>query len=234
MIQKYKLVLWLEPKHMDINKMTNLTFDILQTLRNYGEELMPNYLPAMDKNSIKRFELKKENLTYLIEENMNKEGEIVFYDLGSIISFFTSLIEEDSSNISIKIGVSNTKFNNTLVIDLSTKFSGIISRREDFEKLFKDLVVLFKPFWGCVANARNVESFDYKYWGVEKPITVHWMNYFEEPILDKIGKDKILHLNGIEKMNHGYFYKMFDEPLDTSNNEHILYQKKLNSFLNLN
>ena len=75
--------------------------------------------------------------------------------------------------------------------------------------------------------------FDYKYWLVDKPLTVHWMNYFDERTAQIIGETKISMLDNIERLGNGYFYKLQNEPFDAENHEHLLHQQEVNKSLRL-
>lgn len=57
--------------------------------------------------------------------------------------------------------------------------------------LFEKLVDRFSPYWGCISNSYIVS--EYGYFDKEKnlPKTTYWVNYFNDAILDNIGREKI-------------------------------------------
>ncbi len=170
----------------------------------------------------------------LIKKNVNKESNRVFYELGSSLSFFSSFDDGKSCGISIRISrCIKTDIYNTFVIKLPYEhFSGMEGRKGDFEKLFKDLVCAFNPFFGFVANNQNQQIAEC-YWQNDKPTFLHWMNYFNNDTMHKIGMDKLIFLSGYEKMQNGYFYKLQDCAIDINNSLHLLRQRKITDLLEL-
>jgi len=91
MKQSYTMILWSKPYDEEIDEMTDICYQVLSELKNYGTELSPKYLPAWRKADVKEFVFSKENIKYQLEKNGDRKGGSVFYDLGSRISFFSSL-----------------------------------------------------------------------------------------------------------------------------------------------
>lgn len=234
MIQVYSIVLWANPYEMSLEEAAEKCYCLLSALSMYGEELMPKYLSARRKRDVKDFVLTLQNVQELIEKNVNKESNKVFYELGSSMSFFSSFDEGQSCRISIKISrCLNSNITNTLVIKLPYEhFSGLDERRADFEKLFKELVCIFNPYYGFVENNQNQQIDEY-YWRNDKPTFLHWMNYFSTETMCKIGMDKLGYLLGYEKMPNGYFYKLQESAIDINRRSHLLRQKEITNLLGL-
>jgi len=58
-----------------------------------------------------------------------------------------------------------------------------------------ELVKLFCPYWGCVANLGLTN--EKKYVVDEMPTTLHWLNFFSESALKKIGPKKLQAIHSI-------------------------------------
>jgi hypothetical protein len=236
-MQRFSIILWARPyeKDMPIEEMTDFSFQILSALQNYGWELAPKYLPARKKSLVKEFELNHDNVKARLEKAVNKAdyGEQIFWDLGRHISFFSSLDDKLSSRISLTVGVSNNQFINSLVVSLPREeFSGFNARKTDFEGLFRNLIILFNPYFAFIVNKRN-EQISEGFWDEkkQKPTYVHWMNYYDATIAKNIGAKKLLALEEMEKLGNGYFYKLQDEPIDINNPQHMQRQKEITQLL---
>lgn len=233
MYQVFEMILWAKPQDASIEEMTDISYQLLSELHNYGSELAPKYLPAWRKDQVREFELNKNNIKELLEKNVNKEGGRVFWDLGRSLSFFSSKNESNSSEINIQIGVSNASFNNLLVVSLPyVNFSGFDTKKIEFENLFKKLISIFNPYFAFISNSFNKQLSD-EFWKDDKPTYVHWMNYYDESTTQNIGRDKILTLDGITRLDNGYFYKLQDELFDAENHKHLLHQQEVSKSLRL-
>ena len=84
MVQTYSMIFWARPHELNIDEMTDISYQVLVELNNYGEELAPNYLPGQRKKDAKEFELNKENIKQLLEKNVND----IFPEHGTDLGFF--------------------------------------------------------------------------------------------------------------------------------------------------
>jgi len=233
MIQSFDMVLWARAKKTTLEEMTDTSLQLLCKLKEYGEELAPNYLPAKKKSLVKKFDLSEENVKAQLEKGVNKAdfGGQIFEALGRIISFFSSLEDGLSSGIRITVGTSDKRFHNTLVVSLPyERFSGFTERRDEFEALFKRLISIFEPYFAFIPNSQNEQISD-DYWKDGKPTYAHWMNYYDKATAKTIGLDKVRSVNGVEKLADGYFYKLQDEPLDVDNSQHLQKQREITEML---
>lgn len=204
MVQRHTIVLWkyADKEKKDFSELSKYAYEIIGLLRKYPTGIQPNFLQANTKKEVKTFDWDYNNFYELLEKGINAENGNVFSELGYTISFFSSLNEEESS--SIKLHVGDIKNKNILIIDLPISFNlfektnAIIVRN-----LFKDLVMKFEPFWGCVSN--RVLSRKYgKYLDGNLPTTIHWINYWNDTIINEIGNKKIMSI--LKK----YPYILFD------------------------
>jgi len=234
MIQTHDIVLWSGPQDMSIKAMTDLAFNVLNELRDFGGELSPNYLSAYKKSDVRYFDLNKDNLNKVIENSINKEVGCEFLELGRSFGFFSSLDDNESCGIMFHIGAINTMPSpNSLIVDLpSIHFSGFNSRKREFTDLFKRLIMLFHPYFAFIANNLNQRALG-QFWKNGKPAYVHWINFYSRSTAEKVGFEKILTLDNIEVLDGGYFFKLQDEPLDINNPVHLQRQKEITEQLGL-
>jgi hypothetical protein len=236
MIQAYSMILWAKANREDFKVTVDKAYNVLITLKEYGPELSPNYLPAYRKKDVKPYDLNYSNLEQLIKKNVNREGNLVFEDLGHTIGFFSSLKDDDSAGIHFSIGISNPQFTNSLVVDFPLSmdiFNDSIS--ESLLSLFKKCVLIFDPFWGCIKSSFSLNKF-----GTirknEKPTTIHWVNYWDKDLARKVTEQRIesasLYLK--EKTeNGGYLLVLQKKPDDYNSEEDMKLQDKVNKELGL-
>lgn len=230
MIPIYSIIMWAQSKSLDMDKSTDICFRILNLLKQYGEELSPNYLTASKKKS-KTFELSKENVKTILIKNLNKENGEIFDDLGSHISFFSSKQEEKSCRISISIGSSVIYGRDTIIIRLPyLNFSGFSYRKDDFENLFYNIVDAFNPFYAFISNSLNKQLSDL-YWQNDMPTYVHWFNYYDNSVICKIGIDRIYKMDNIKKTENGCFLKIQNEPINVNDELHLFNQYQISRLL---
>lgn len=212
--------------------MADVSYKIIKTLKEFGEELDHKYLKVHKKKDAKEFDFTKENLEKLIEKSINKEGKVLFNDLPRRLGFFSSMNEDKSSGLSIGIGGTNPALNNSVTISLPYGgFSGFADRKSDFYNLFKNLVSIFKPYFAFVYNNFNKQLAE-DFWS-NKPTYVHWLNFYSNATIDIIGKKRIESLDNVEWVKSGCFIKLQDEPIDIENPEHLLLQKRVSEQMEL-
>ena len=122
--------------------------------------------------------------------------------------------------ISITVGASAKNVTNVVIINLPIYyFNNIEEGLSGFDILFKDIVPVFSPFWGCVCSNISRKQFGFMLWNADKPISVHWMNYFSGTIVKSIGNRRFDSLRGLENLESGYYLKIQDELFDAENPE---------------
>jgi len=223
------MIFWARPHELHIDEMTDICYRILTELESYGEELAPKYLPGRRKKDAKEFDLDKENIKRLLEEDVNEP----FPDHARRIGFFSSLKDELTSSVGIGIGNSSPMFNNVLDVSLPDEnFSGLDQRRGDLESLFKRLVSIFNPYFAFLENGLNNQLSD-KFKKDNKPTYVHWLNYYDKSTAKKIGRKKLEHLDQCEAFSDGYYLKLQDAPIDVNQPEHLELQRQVSEQLGL-
>jgi hypothetical protein len=236
MIPYYSLILWAKPKQEEFKVTVDKTYALLASLKQFGPELSPNYLPAWKKKDTKIYDLTYQSLEELIKNKAIKEGKLIFKDLGYSLQFFSSLVDDESAGISLSIGVNNPKFSNTFNLDLPLTmdiFNEEISLR--LIGLFKKCVKLFDPYWGCILNSFTLRRLEHLYVN-NVPTTVHWVNYWGNDLVNKITEDRIMMSSLFlkEKIDDkGMLLILKKKPIDESNEEDIKIQKIVSRELGL-
>ena len=228
------MIFWKRPFKMDINEITDIAFAILSTLKEYGDNLEPNYLSIKKNNEATKFELNIENVRTQLENNINEEDSICYPELGRSLGFFSSLEDNVSSGIKMTIGASAKHVTNSVIIKLPIGyFDKPKYNMAAFDNLFRNIVTIFSPFWGCVNNNLSNKQFGFKLWKNDKPTSVHWMNYFDNSIVQNLDKDNLLSIFNLERLNDGYYFKLQRNPFNVENPDHIAQQMTLNKVLGL-
>ena len=228
------MVFWKKPFESDIDEISGITYNILSALKYFGRGLEPKFLTSNKKSNAKEFSLSLENTRELLERSINREGARAFPELGRTISFFSSLDDNKSCSIRILIGAIAKHVTNSVVVKLPICFFDEIGYNlSDFYSLFKNIVLEFLPYWGCVCSNKTIKQLDFQSWQRNKPTSIHWMNYFDETIVNQIGKSRFRNLLGLEEFSKGFFYKIQDERFDAENTEHVLLQQRINNILGL-
>lgn len=193
MIQRHSIILWKKAEKIDKNfeEIAKETYEVLNLFQDCPQELRPNYLTAKTKKDIKKFDWNYESFSSMLKKGINKEGENIFEDLGYSISFFSSMNGQDSCAFEIIAGNKNEKFYNTLIINLPLSLNLYDKETADMIRiLFEKLVSSYMPYWGCISNKALSRKYG-KYLEGNLPTTVHWMNYWSEDIIGKIGMERI-------------------------------------------
>lgn len=232
MIDTYKMILWTRAKEDSIDSQVDQLFNILMAL-NKVNYLMPKYQTVRRKKDAVEFVLTKENVRNLIITKKDKK----FSDLGSLISFFTSLNDKNSAGISISIGVSNPKFINNITIDLNWDYKHLeLEKYDELELLFKDLIAQFNPFYGCVVSRSSREKYDEYYDDISnKPCSIFDMNFWGNEIVEnlKIDEEIASKVYEYKQINDGYFIRLSKEPLDMLDTNHMELQQGINKLIGL-
>lgn len=193
MIQRHSIILWkkAEKKDKDFEGIAKETYEVLKLFQECPQELRPNYVTAKAKKDIEEFDWNYENFRSILRKGINKEGEILFEDLGYSISFFSSQNGQNSCGFEIIAGNKNEKFYNVLIVNLPLSLNLHDKKNANMVKdLFKKLAQSYMPYWGCVSNKALSRKYG-KFLDGNMPTTVHWINYWSEDIIGTVGIEKI-------------------------------------------
>ena len=205
MIDTYTMILWAKANNNKIDTQTKQVFDILSTLSQVSY-LRPKYLTANRKKNTTEFELTLDNVEKLITKKRDKQ----FEEFGSKISFFTSLNDDESVGISISIGVSKAKFQNTIVLDLNFDYKEqSVEKFDELSEVFKKLVSVFAPFYGCITSRSNSSMCDTYYDKINNsPTSIFDINYWGEDIVIDLPISEIRKkVFECKEINSGYYIR---------------------------
>ncbi|MGB8453432.1 MAG: hypothetical protein WCD89_14040 [Anaerocolumna sp.] len=234
MIQTHSLVLWKKAETREFYAYTKEAYETMQMLISYGI-CSPAYQSVWRKKDAKLFDWNYDNFCIAVKKKVNKEGNIIFNNLGYCIGLFSSLNEEKSSGISLSIGNTDTKFVNSLVINFSPSINLYDEKVAILvNDMFRDCIIKFKPFWGCISNKKNMRKYE-GYMDDNIPNTVHWINYWSDGIINGIGKDKIqVVLDSCENCSfENGIFKIKPIAMNADNEEDIKLQQMINNKLGL-
>lgn len=236
MVQRHSLILWSNANNEDFEISLRKANELLLTLKKFGLELSPNYITAKRKKDAKIFDWSTETLAELLKRGINKEGKIIFSDLGYRVSFFSSLKEDDSAAINLLVGVSNPNFTNKFIVNLPLSLP-IYDDNQVNERLitvFKECIKILNPFWACIGNSTNLRRYD-GYWNEKLPTSIQWVNYFDNEISQMFGENiiKTSPIISKEKFHLGYFLVLKNQPINDDNEKDIILQQKANKHFKL-
>ncbi len=229
-MQSHIIILWAEARNEGMKSILDRTYALLTAFREYGPELSPNYIKAYHKKDAKPYDWTYETLGELLRKGLDKR---VFPDLGYTIGFFSSFNDDEAAGISITTGVANRRFKNTLRVDLPLSLP-IYDNPSVIEKLmylFKKIVCIFDPFWGCIVNDINIKRYN-GYWRNLLPTTVHWVNFFGESIVKELGIERIkkAQVHTVKTLNKGFFMRVKEFPIDDFSKEDLDIQVNINKY----
>lgn len=233
MLQRHSIILWKKSEKMDksFEEISNEAYKVLDLFQDMPRELRPNYLTANTKKDIKEFDWNFENFSNILRAGISKEGKNIFESLGYSISFFSSFDEEKTCAFSLIAGNKSKKTHNALIIDLPLVFNLYDkANAELIVSLFRELVRLYIPYWGCVSNKVLARKYG-KFLEGSRPTTVHWMNYWSEEVVRAVGIDRI---QGLIQGNQGTSFDdgillVKDTAFDLSKEEDIRFHERLHN-----
>lgn len=232
MIDSYSLVLWAAPNKDDIDTQANQILSIL-TILSKVDALKPKYLTATRKQDAIEFDLTLESVKDVILKNQDQQ----FAELGSNFSFFTSKIEDESIGISISTGISDPHFFNTLVVNLHTDLrKEPVVEYNELADIFKELVQVMQPFYGCVTCKSVRNMFNGYYDNVKHvPNSVFDLNYWGDEITKKLTLSglTISKVYDIEKIGAGHYMRLQQELIDPTQEQDIELVKEVNSSIGI-
>lgn len=233
MLQVHSIILWAPARDEEFDSVAERAYAILTELKNFGEELSPNYLKVMRKKDAKPIELTPAIFKDILRKNINKEGKMEFPDLGYTVGFFSSLINKKSAGISMTIGVTNPKFTNTLTINTPQEFPVYtdVVVAENLVYTFKKCVEIFEPFWGSIVNNVNGDRVS-RFCNKSLPTTTHWANFFGSDIVKRLGESRIAQapVQNAERLGSGYFIRLKELPINDECEDDIKIQIQANSY----
>lgn len=235
-MQPHSIILWAEPKKEAFEDLSVKCYNILNILKNFSPDLSPKYILDFETKKFKEYEFNINEIKKILKDNINKEGDKIFPELGYRIHFISHLNTANTTGISMTIGASFERITNTINIGIKDDFVLYDNHKVNFHlvKLFKNLIELYKPFWGCVSNDINSNRIE-KFIKSNKPTTVHWLNFWGSKLLNelKINNWENAPIEEYEQIDDGYFIKLKKEPIDDENENDLLLQQNANRYFDL-
>lgn len=231
MKRAFSLILWAPSRIQDFDSCKHQAYELLATLHAFGPELSPKYLRAMSKKAAREFRLTLDN----VEQLLKRKADRLFPDLGYTIGFFTSMNDDESAGISLRIGVStpDPRFVNSLVVDFPLNFDfGNAALRSRTIDLFRRCCEIFDPFWGCITD-NLVQNRLQSFWKDSQPTSIHWVNWYGDDLADRLGRSKAEHAPVllVEKLEGGYLVVARETPFDVKDARDIQLAAAINAYL---
>lgn len=190
----YSIILWKKPDAKGEENCLKVAFRTFSVFQKYRTCYRPNYLTCQSKKdaiNANEFEWSYSNFVDQLKRGVNKEGNRVFTNLGYSISFFSQKDEANSTGISAHVGITNTLFFDTIVINLYRNIDwNDETVNYEVESLFRELCKEYNPFWGGVCDTNLSVRFK-GYLTNNRPNFLCWLNYWSEEIETEIGKKRI-------------------------------------------
>ena len=102
-MKTFTLVMWAKPRVESADNTVKRVYKVLEALKRYGEEVAPNYITARRKRDTIEFSLEENSIREVLLKKTKKEGNNKFSDLGCTISFFSSMNDDESCGIRMKV-----------------------------------------------------------------------------------------------------------------------------------
>ncbi len=233
-MQVHTIILWQKPisDRTSFEDIVRNVIDIVTVFNALPEQYRPNFYTSNSKASAKPFVLDYDDISsHLQKTACTFKDSVINYSIG----LFSSKNNDSAFGYSLRVGTRENKhgFINTLVVNIAInydiydeKYAGLL------EKVFKECVTTFKPFWGAIVNdSARAEDTPLVVDGT--PANIHWMNYWSDDIIDQIG------LRKIKKAEKKYEQFNFDNgiikikplPINADKAEDIEYQSELEKLL---
>lgn len=228
MIQTYKMIFWLQAKTRTAEEVSQILLDIYHCLGQYDENILPRYRTAKRKKDVSAIDISKAGFIKLITDIVNKlHAPEDVYTLG----FFSNLQETSSVGLNCTFGNLPTQRCNAITIQLPPDFSGLTEHVDQLYLLFQNLTEILQPYFSCIKNNLNNHIAD-TLWE-EKPTYAHWINFYSNETIKKIGIKKLEKITQVEMMPYGAYLRICHEPLDVDNDEHLRIQRYISEKLGL-
>ena len=236
-MERYTILLWKKPLSSDtqFSEIVQNTVDTLSIFYDLPEQYRPNFYTSDRKSSAKPFVLSCDEIASYLRKNVLKVNYKECPELGVSLGLFSSMKDDSAFGYLMRVGVKDTSYGllNTLVVNIALDY-----KMYDEESarlivtLFEKSVAVFKPFWGAIVNncAYN-DNEPYMVNGL--PTNVHWMNYWSDDIIDRIGFRKIKKAK--KKFEQFDFdngiIKMQKLPLQAKKEDDMRYQREVEDLL---
>ncbi len=191
--QHHTIILWKKPLSSDtqFTEIVRNTVDTLSIFYDLPEQYRPNFYTSNRKSSAKPFVLSCDEIASYLQRKVLKVNYKECPELGVSLGLFSSMKDDSAFGYLMRVGVKDTKYINSLIVNIALDYKMYDEESARLiETLFEKSVAVFKPFWGAIVNNCAYNS-DEHFMVNGLPTNVHWMNYWSDDIIDRIGFRKI-------------------------------------------
>lgn len=238
MIQRHTIILWkkAEPIEKTFDEIAIEIYSVLTSLKLFNAKFMPIYMTSYSKENLTEFVWNYDSFAKELKKGINKENSVEYDKLGYTLSFVSSKDEKSAYSYQLTVGNKDERFYNTFIVNIPIT-SNLFDEEEanNIYNIFCNLVFKFKPFWGCISNKTISRRYG-TYMNEGKPTCVHWINYWSEDIIDRVGLNKIRDICDLYpqiNMNHGIL-KIKNTAFDVQNKNDMDFYNELANQLELN
>lgn len=230
----YDILLWRKSEEQDISfqEIARRAYDTMMVFNELPEELRPNYCTAKRKKDAKRMNWEYDSFCKHLECNVNREGKIIFRELGYTTGWFSNMRNDYMSGYGLSVGNTTDISCNTLVVSLPYIFN--MDSPETYEKIesvFRKAVQVFEPFWAAVCD----DDFGLKYSDPDnnKILGLHWLTYGEKGKFDNLREDRLENISSAfpEASYENGILKLKTKPIFGKNEEDVRYKNSVEDYL---
>lgn len=233
MIQKFTIILWrkAEQEEKSFDEIAREAYETLCILQKYDEIFRPNYLTVKKKSDASKFEWNYGSFLDALQNGVMKIGKNKLTELGYSISFFSSLNENESCGISLRVGNKDAKFVNSLIMGLPI----CLDYRENvnscmLKKLFCELTNCFRPYWGCVSN-NKFQIGELGYMRGNNPLYIHWLNYWSKDVVSTVSSKFFEDIKNISEISFmDGVLQLGENAFDCRNGKDKIYFEEINKY----
>jgi hypothetical protein len=187
------MLLWKKPSAKPLQTQIDCAFDVFSVIRDLREEYSPHFYKANKKKTSQPIAWSADAFMEALKKNPVNKGNQLLGELGYSISMYSSQAESESLSFSATIGNQSSQFYDTIIINFPDGFFDEFEHVTVFADVFKQCTRIFQPYWGCIADT----AFFQKGQGLLPtcmPSSVHWINFWSDPIFDGIGRKRIMNV----------------------------------------
>lgn len=190
---KHCMLLWKKPSAKPLQTQIDCAFDVFSVIRDLREEYSPHFYKANKKKTSQPIAWSADAFMEALKKNPVNKGNQLLGELGYSISMYSSQAESESLSFCATIGNQSSQFYDTIIINFPDGFFDEFEHVTVFADVFKQCTRIFQPYWGCIADT----AFFQKGQGLLPtcmPSSVHWINFWSDPIFDGIGRKRIMNV----------------------------------------
>ena len=190
---KHCMLLWKKPSAKPLQTQIDCAFDVFSVIRDLREEYSPHFYKANKKKTSQPIAWSADAFMEALKKNPVNKGNQLLGELGYSISMYSSQAESESLSFCATIGNQSSQFYDTIIINFPDGFFDEFEHVTVFADVFKQCTRIFQPYQGCIADT----AFFQKGQGLLPtcmPSSVHWINFWSDPIFDGIGRKRIMNV----------------------------------------